>query len=131
MEKILGQRDFNGVNLIQVRIDLIEAVGDVRKHRFPGFAGKGHKGKVQDIVRPVGDKNVFRQNAIYLRQLLDERLAFRIGVEAKILQFCFSDGTHDLRRGRVGGFVGVQFDIGHIARLFAGRIDCKRLISSV
>ena len=59
---------------MEVGKDLVKAIGDVGEGCPAGLAGEGHEGKIQNIVRAVGDKDLGRGETIDLRQLGDQRL---------------------------------------------------------
>ena len=72
--KIRPQGDHRGRHLMEVGKDLVKAIGDIGKGCPAGLAGEGHEGKIQNIVRAVGDKDLGRGETIDLRQLGDQRL---------------------------------------------------------
>ena len=123
--EILPKGNFLVRHAVKLGVDGVEPVGHVGIQRAVIAVAKRHERKVQNVVRPVGDEDVFALYAVGRR----ERLAqlFRRGVGIKLQAF------RRLRRradrvlgGREGGFVGVQFDILLILRLFSGGVGLQR-----
>ena len=92
---------------------------------------KRHKGKVQNIIRAVGNKHVFGLYRIQRGKLFLESFTDGIGIQIELGNFRSTHSVKHALRGRKRRLVGIQLDILHILRLLTGGICfklCKFLI---
>ena len=88
------------------------------------FIAECHEGEIQRLVRTVEKQDLVFRNAKSLRCRCDEGGAG--GVRVKLQTLCrFGSILLCLRRRWERGFVGIEFDVGLVPRLFTGDIGGK------
>ena len=118
--KVLMQGDGGVGDAVQVGEDGVEAIRQVGEHG-PVLA-EGHKSKVQNIVRTVGQKDLVSPHAVQPGQGQLQCLPFRVGVEPQIPDVLLTQGRKNGLGGGIGGLVGVELDVLLVPGLLAGGI---------
>ena len=80
--KICSQRLHLGRHLIELRDDLVKAVGDVRKRE--AVLAEGHERVVQALIRAVADKYIRHIHLKAFAELCLQRLQLRVRVEPEV-----------------------------------------------
>ena len=99
----------------------VEAVGDGGEHQGVILVGKGHEGKVQNLVRAVGEDDLLGGYPVEGGQLIGQLSAGGVGVELEPSRLGLGRLDHG-GGGREGRLVGVELDILHIPGLLPGGV---------
>jgi len=79
--KVFHKRNNRAFYAVERRKNRVKPIGNVRVGA--AVLPKGHKRKIQNIIRTVCDKHVFRRNAVKIRDRLFQRLCLWIRIKAK------------------------------------------------
>ncbi|MPN35015.1 hypothetical protein SDC9_182509 [bioreactor metagenome] len=77
---------------------------------------------MDQLVRTVARKYLLGRYAVDLRDRRIELCAVRVGIQVQLFGFRGGEGFYHFRRRGKGAFVGVQFHVVLVLRLFAGHI---------
>ena len=113
---------------------------EVGKHRvktvrqggkYRAFLPKGHEREVQNVVRPIGQKDLARRHAVQPRQLLPQPGPLWVGVEPQVRHLPRAQGRQNLRGGGIGGLIGVEFDVLLVPGLLSGGVRLQARVPGV
>ena len=111
--------------MIQVTVDLVKTVRNVREHYT--LAAESHKGKIQHFVRTVGYEDILRLHTVKTCQFFLQSLGCRVRIQPQQFHLLSGHSRYHRRGRRIRGFIGIEFDVLHIPGLFAGGIGFQTL----
>ncbi len=127
--EVFGERQAAVVDAVEPAIHRVEAVGDVGEEDGRVVLEQGLEGVGEDFVRTIADENLGGRHGVAFGDGLLEQVGVGVGVEAQACAVIAELRLHRrqrLGRGRVGVFVGVEFDqigdLGLFARHIGGEV---------
>ena len=100
----------------------VAAVGDIRKGQRVIFVTESPQRKEQILVAAVAGHDLGRLQAEMRRCRAQQLGTGGVGVKAQLFHLGFAHGCHHPGRRQIGAFVGIQFDVLLILRLFSRRV---------
>ena len=120
--EVLFQRNDVGGDVQQAAPHAVAAVSDIRKSQRVALVTESPQRKEQILVAAVAGHDLGRLQAEMRRRRAQQLGTGGVGVKAQLFHLGFAHGCHHPGRRQIGAFVGIQFDVLLILRLFSRRI---------
>ena len=90
--EILGQRHWAGLDAVELGVNRVKAVRDVREEQRRVVLQQAHEGVGQHLVRTIADEHLGHAQAVVTGDGFFERQRLRVGIEAQGFGVVAADG---------------------------------------